>query len=159
MSIKLSLIYKLLLIISVLSLSFAYFVEYIMDLAPCPLCVYQRFPYLLFMLITIIAVNNDKYQRQADNYLLITIICNILLAGYHTGIERGVFQLSKACKPLISIADSLSADQFQQILYSGQIATCDKPALVIFNLSMTEWNLLLSLFLFTIFLYKKIMNK
>ncbi|NRB10328.1 MAG: disulfide bond formation protein B [Rickettsiaceae bacterium] len=156
MSIKLSLIYKLLLIISIISLGFAYFVEYAMDLGPCPLCIYQRFPYLIFITSTIIAINNPKYQRKADTYILITIICSILLAGYHAAIEHEIFQLSKACKPLVSIADNVSVDDFQKILYSKQIAACDKPALVILNLSMTEWNLLLNLFLFTIFLYKKI---
>lgn len=158
MSIKLNSIYKLLLLLSIISFSFAYFVEYVMNLAACPLCIYQRFPYLVFIVITIIAINDRKYHRMADSYILITIICSILLAGYHTGIEREIFQLSKACKPLVSVADNASADDFQKILYSAQIATCDKPALVIFRLSMTEWNLLLNLFLFTIFLYRKIRN-
>ena len=135
--------------LSSVSLLFAFFVEYIMNLAACPLCIYQRFPYLIFIMLSLMAFSG---QKNCNKYFIITALCACLLAGYHTGIERGVFELSGFCTPLVSITDNLSAADFKKILYNQQIGMCNKPALVIFGLSMTEWNLLLNLCLLTIFI-------
>ena len=155
MSTKLKNPHILLILLSAGSLLFAYFVEYIMHIAPCPLCIYQRFPYLIFIMLAIISLSSIKNY---NNYYIITAICAIILAGYHTGIERGIFELSSFCKPLVAINDSLSVNAFKQMLYGQQIGMCNKPALVVFGLSMTEWNLLLNIALLTIFLNMKRMQ-
>ncbi len=151
--------YILLILLSSFCLISAYFAEYIMELVPCPLCIYQRFPYLVFVFISIIAYAEKKYKSY-NNYLIITAISAIILAGYHTGIERGIFQLSSLCKPLISITNNISVHDFTKLLYSQKIAMCNKPALVVFNLSMTEWNLLLNLLLLICFIkYRNFQEK
>jgi disulfide bond formation protein DsbB len=149
MSTKLKNPYFLLLLLSSGSLAFAYFVEYIMHLSACPLCIYQRFPYLIFIFLSLIALSSEENYIK---YYILTAICAILLAGYHTGVEHGIFELSSVCKPLVSIADNISATEFAKLLYNEPIATCNKPALVILNLSMTEWNLLLNLGLLIAFI-------
>lgn len=156
MSTKLKNPYILLLLLSSGSLFFAYFVEYIMHLAACPLCVYQRFPYLIFIMLSLISLSSTKNYSK---YYILTALCAICLAGYHTGVERGVFEMSSLCKPLVSITDNISVMDFAKLLYNEPIGTCNKPALVIFSLSMTEWNLLLNLELLVLFIkfknYKK----
>ena len=142
--------YILLILLSSFCLVSAYFVEYIMQLAACPLCIYQRFPYLIFIVISIIAVAEKNYKPY-NNYLIVTVIGAIVLATYHTGIERGVFELSSLCKPLISITKDISVHDFTKLLYNQKIAMCNKPALVVFNLSMTEWNLVLNIILLIFF--------
>ncbi len=151
--------YILLLLPASFCLFSAYFVEYIMQLTACPLCIYQRFPYLIFIFISIIAVAGKEYKK-CNTYLVITAIGAIILAGYHTGIERGVFVLSSLCKPLVSVAKNISVHDFTKLLYSQKIAMCNKPALVIFNLSMTEWNLLLNIILLIFFIkYRNFQEK
>ncbi|GAB4162323.1 MAG: disulfide bond formation protein B [Rickettsiaceae bacterium] len=135
--------------VSAIGLAFAYFVEYVMSLAACPLCIYQRFPYLVFIMIAIIGLASDQ---KLVKYYVITTLFAITLASYHTGIERGIFELSALCKPLVAIGDDTSVTDFREMLYSKQIAMCNKPALVIFGLSMTEWNLLLNVTLLTMFI-------
>lgn len=152
MSTKLKNPHILLILLSTSGLFFAYFVEYIMHIAPCPLCIYQRFPYLIFIMLAIISLSSIKNY---NNYYIITAICAIILSAYHTGIERGIFKLSSFCKPLITINDSLSVSDFKQMLYEQQLGMCNKPALVIFGLSMTEWNLLLNIALLIIFIKMK----
>lgn len=143
--------YLLLLTLSVFSLAIAYCVEYILHLTACPLCIYQRFPYLIFIFISIISLTENNYKSYRQ-YLLATIIGAILLAGYHTGIERGMFEISALCTPLVSITDNISVNDFKKLLYSQEIALCNKPALVIFGLSMTQWNLLLNIGLLIFFM-------
>ena len=136
-------LYILLILLSSFCLFCAYFVEYILQLAACPLCVYQRFPYLIFIFIAIIAIAEKKYKSY-NSYLIAAVLGAIILAGYHTGIERGIFELSSLCKPLISVTNDISVQDFTKLLYNQKIAMCNRPALVVFNLSMTEWNLLLN---------------
>lgn len=150
MSIKLKNPYILLLTFASFGLTFAYIVEYIMGLPVCPLCIYQRFPYLILIVLSIISISG---QKELNKYYIITIIVAILLASYHTGVERGIFEMSGFCKPLVKISNNMSVSDFTKMLYSaGEIGQCNKPALVIFGLSMTEWNLILNLFLLTMFI-------
>jgi len=150
MSIKLKDPYILLLLFASFGLVFAYIVEYIMELPVCPLCIYQRFPYLILIVLSIISISG---QSKLNKYYIITIVLAIFLASYHTGVERGIFEMSGFCKPLVKISNNMSVSDFTKMLYSaGGIGQCNKPALVIFGLSMTEWNLLFNLFLLTIFI-------
>ena len=149
MSTKLKNPYILLLLLSSFCLFAAYLVEYVMHLPPCPLCVYQRWPYLLFIMLSIISLSSTK--NYSSYYIIIAIVA-IFLAGYHTGVERGVFELSGFCKPLLSMSDNISIQDFQKILYSENVAMCNKPALVVLGLSMTEWNLLLNIALLVVFI-------
>ena len=150
MSIKLKDPYILLLLLSSFGLAFAYVVEYVMKLPACPLCIYQRFPYLILIVLSIISMSG---QNGLGKYYIATAIFAIFLATYHTGVERGIFEMSGFCKPLVKISDNMSVSDFTKMLYSsGPLGQCNKPALVIFGLSMTEWNLILNLFLLTIFI-------
>lgn len=155
MSMKLKHLHILILIISIVSLSFAYIAEYIMDYAPCPLCIYQRFPFLLFALVAIMGLAE---KTGLTRYYIFSILSAILLAGYHTGVERGIFEMSSFCQPLVKINDNVSVEEFLKVIYSaGPIAQCNKPSLVIFGFSMTEWNLLLNVsLLFLVIIAPKI---
>ncbi len=156
MSIKLKNFDSFILIISIIGLSFAYYVEYIMALVACPLCIYQRFPYLIFIGLSIYNLASGRSSRFL---YIITIIGAIFLAAYHSGVERQIFAMSSFCKPLVEIGSNMSADDFRSMLYSQGLGMCNKPALVIFKLSMAEWNLLLNIFLFIIVLIALISNK
>lgn len=158
MSTKLKNPHFLLLILSLFSLFFAYFVEYILDIMACPLCIYQRFPYLAFIYISIIALcqNGQKLVK----YYIIACAITIIIATYHTGIERDFWKISSLCKPLVSISENTSIDSYKTMLYGEHVAGCSKPAIVIFYLSLTEWNLLLNLFLMSVFIiFRKWFNE
>lgn len=138
--------YIQLILVSVCALYSAYFVEYIMQINVCPLCVYQRFPYLLLIFISILATagkNHKLYSR----YIIFTLIVAITLAGYHIGIERGWFELSNLCKPLVSLKDNISVHDFKKLLYTQKVSMCNKPALTVLGFSLTEWNLSLNFIL------------
>lgn len=136
----------------IISLSAAFIVEYLMDLSPCPLCVYQRFPFLALICTSICAVQEKHVQvsKKWLNWYLIFFLIAIFLTVYHTGVERGIFEMSSFCKPAISIPANFDVVDFKNMLESISAVQCDKPALTIFALSMAEWNLLLNIFLFTL---------
>ena len=129
-----------LLLLSIFSLFCAYIVEHIMHLLACPLCIYQRFPYLIFIFISIVYLNNPRW-KYFYQYFIVVALSAIILAVYHSGVERGVFEMSAVCKPLVPAFDNLSLQEIKKMIYNVPIAKCNKPALVIFSLSMTEWNI------------------
>lgn len=141
--------YNVIILLSVVALALAYVGEYIAGLEPCPLCIYQRFPYLVLIFISIIAANQSNDDNKLYGYsLFITIIMAIILTFYHSGIERGFFEVSGVCKPLVKIGNDISADDFKKILSNQKIASCNRPSLIILHLSLTEWNLVLNVILF-----------
>lgn len=129
-----------LLLSSIFALFFAYIVEYIMNLPACPLCIYQRFAYLIFIFISIVYLNNPRWKHFYYYFIAIALGA-IILAAYHSAVERGVFEMSALCKALTPSFDNLSLQEIKKMIYNAPIAKCNKPALVIFNLSMTEWNI------------------
>ena len=136
-----------LIIISTTSLAFAFFVEYALGFEPCILCLYQRVPYYLLMLIGIAGMvfKNHKYPI----YLALFVFFSAaMLAGYHAGIEREWFNPTDTCNPGFNIPENASVDEIRQMLYDAPIATCTKAAFKIFGISMTEWNLILNIVLF-----------
>ncbi|XVN43121.1 MAG: disulfide bond formation protein B [Candidatus Rickettsia vulgarisii] len=131
--------------IGIFALSLAYFVEYILRFSPCPLCIYQRFPYLFIIKISFVAL----IIKQLSKYTLFFIVLNLtgacILASYHTGVERGIFAPSALCSTLVHIPKHLSIDDIKEMFYSQPVALCNRVAVKLFGLSMTEWNLLLNL--------------
>ena len=130
--------------IGILALSIAYFVEYILHYQPCPLCIYQRFPYLFIIKISIVALIIKKISKYSLLFIVLNLFGACVLAGYHSGVERGVFQPSALCSTLVHIPKHLSIENIKTMFYSQTISTCTKAAVKLFGISMTEWNFLLN---------------
>ena len=98
--------------LSSFSLIAALYVEYILGFKPCILCIYQRIPYAIAILISLIA-----FFIGNRNILLIilglTFLSGILLSGYHVSIEKGVIE------PLFSCTgENIKALEKEEILKS-----------------------------------------
>jgi len=145
-----------LVVLSTISISFAFFVEYVLGFEPCILCLYQRVPYYLLMVMGIagLVLQNSKSLIYIAMFVFLS---SAILAGYHTGIEREWFNPSDTCNPGFNIPEDASVDEIREMLYAAPVATCTRAAFKILWLSMTEWNLLLNicLFLYSIWFIKR----
>lgn len=137
--------------LSIISISFAFFVEYVLGFDPCILCLYQRIPYYLLSLVGIAGFlsKNSKYWVYLSLFIFFS---SIILAAYHTGIEREWFSPTDTCNSGVKIPDGASIDEIRELFYSAPIATCTKAAFKVVGISMTEFNLILNicLFLYTV---------
>lgn len=137
--------------ISIISLGSAYFIEHVMLIQPCILCIYQRVPYFVLGTLALIGfiLNNRINHRKINSYILICIMINIIIgaiiAGYHTGVERKIFKPTQKCRAHFEFSDTISISENIQMLYAQSMASCSEVALEIFGLSLTEWNLLLNI--------------
>ena len=132
-------------LISFIALISAYFIEYILGHQPCNLCVYERIPYFLAILIVLI---NYKYNK-LEKYLLLSLAINFLIATmlslYHLGIEQGFIQESLLCD-LEKGANIIDKDEILKQLQQKNIS-CKDVTFKIFGLSLTNYNIIISLLL------------
>ena len=132
-------------LISFIALISAYFIEYILGHQPCNLCVYERIPYFLAILIVLI---NYKYNK-LERYLILTLSIIFLLATilslYHLGIEQGFIQESLLCD-LEKGANIVDKDEILKQLQQKSIS-CKDVTFKIFGLSLTNYNIIISLLL------------
>lgn len=131
--------------ISITALATAYFAEYILHYAPCPLCIYERFPYLTLIKICLTALIIRQLSKYTFVFIFLTLLSSCILSTYHSMVERGIIQPSSLCSSMIRFPKSFSIEHIKQMLYSQPITSCTKPAIKILGISMTEYNLLLNL--------------
>lgn len=127
-------------LISLLSLIIALYIEYVMGIKPCKLCLYQRIPYLISLFISFLGYMYIK--RPLWIYLsLLVFFLSVIISGYHVGIENGIFEELKVCKNNLDI---LSKEDLLNSLKNQNIP-CKEVPIKLFGLSLATINLILSL--------------
>ena len=138
-------LFKCIFLISFIALISAYFIEYILGHQPCNLCVYERFPYFLAILIVLINFKYNKLEKYLILLLAIIFLIATILSLYHLGIEQGFIQESLLCN-LEKGANILDKDEILKQLQQKNIS-CKDVTFQIFGLSLTSYNIIISLLL------------
>ena len=144
-------LFTVIFLISFIALVSAYFIEYILGHQPCNLCLYERIPYFLAILIVLINYKYNKLEKYIILSLAIIFLIATILSLYHLGIEQGFIQESLLCD-LEKGANILDKDEILKQLQQKNIS-CKDVTFKIFGLSLTSYNIFISL-LFTIGLTK-----
>ena len=132
-------------LISFIALISAYFIEYILGHQPCNLCVYERIPYFLAILIVLINYKYNKLEKYLILLLAIIFLIATILSLYHLGIEQGFIQESLLCD-LKKGANIIDKDEILKQLQQKSIS-CKDVTFKIFGLSLTSFNIIISLLL------------
>jgi len=132
-------------LISFIALISAYFIEYILGHQPCNLCVYERIPYFLAILIVLINYKYNKLEEYLILSLAIIFLIATILSLYHLGIEQGFIQETLLCD-LEKGANIVDKDEILMQLQQKSIS-CKDVTFKIFGLSLTNYNIVISLLL------------
>ena len=122
---------------------------------PCKLCLYERIPYFLSILLIIKIIFIEKYKKITLLILFLVFMCSTILAFYHFGIEQGFFSESLACTSG-DLSKMLSKEELLEQLKQNSIS-CKDVSLKILGLSLAAINTIFSLVLSVIFV-KLFMN-
>lgn len=117
--------------------------QYLAGLAPCHLCILQRWPHLVAVLIALIIL-----WRPAPGLALFGAAAVLVSAGigvYHTGIERGWWPGPDTCTA--PAPGSLPPGELLDRILETPVVLCDQVAWSLLGLSMASWNVLASLVL------------
>ena len=128
----------------------AFVIEYGLDHQPCNLCLYERIPYILSILLIIKILFFKKYEKITLFILFLIFIASAVLAFYHFGIEQGFFSESFVCK-VGDLSGTLSKEQLLEQLNKNSIS-CKDVSFRVLGLSLATINTILSIILSVIFL-------
>ncbi len=133
------------LIASAIVLGTALASQYWGGLAPCELCLLQRWPWAAAITIAIVALFVGERGSLPWVALALTLvfIVGIGFAFYHLGVEQRWFAGPSACTPSTGAATTL--EEMRQRILNAQLVRCDEPQWSLYGVSLAGWNLLASL--------------
>ena len=155
LNIKNKILFNFIFIFSIFALITAYFIQYILGHQPCNLCLYERIPYILTILIISISFVFEKYEKIYLFLLGSIFISATLLSLYHVGIEQGFFKESLLCD-VGSESSSLTTEELLKELKKKTIS-CKNVTFRLLGVSLATINTIISLILSTI-IVNKILN-
>ena len=136
---------KIIFTISLISIIAAFFIEYVLGHQPCNLCLMQRIPYVLSISLIILNYLIKKNVQFVILLLILIFSFSFLISFYHFGIEQGFFEESSVCGLNIT-SEIISKEEILKQLNEKNIS-CKDVTFRIFGLSLTTFNMVLSLFL------------
>jgi len=134
---------KLIFIISILALASAFFIEHALGHQPCNLCILERIPYLMAIVIIILNYKFVHLEKYFILFLIIIFLIATILSLYHLGIEQGFIKESLVCD-LKKESDLLSKEDILKQLQEKNIS-CKDVTFKIMGLSLTSYNIFISL--------------
>jgi len=131
--------------IAILAAALAF--QYIGGLAPCELCILQRWPYVATIVLGLLAFFASRSGNSGLARLLVALACIAFLidagiAAYHVGVEQKWWQGPTTCTGF-QLGGSVQ-DMLKRI-ESAPLVRCDEIAWSLFGISMAGYNFLLSL--------------
>ena len=136
---------RIFLAFSILSLSIAYFIQYILGHKPCNLCLIERIPYLSAIILVALIFIVKRFEKIFSGIILIFFIFGAIISFYHVGIEQGFFSESLVCNLGNSGAD-LSKEQLLKQLENAPIS-CKEVTFRLLGLSLATINTIISIIL------------
>ena len=123
----------------------AYFFQYVIGLAPCEMCLWQRWPHMVAIAAGLVALACYRTPRLAAMLLMVAIaglVTTSALGLFHAGVELRWWQGPQACSG--TIPSGLSPEELRKHLFSARMVRCDQVAWSLLGISMAGWNAILS---------------
>ena len=138
-----SLLLNLILFVSFVALLSAFFIEYVLGHQPCNLCILERIPYLIAIVIVLLNYKFSQFEKLFLVLLIIVFLTATIMSVYHFGIEQGFIEESLVC----DLKNSSGVTSKEEILkqLQEQKVSCKDVTFKIFGLSLTTYNIVISI--------------
>ena len=143
--IKNKIIFNLILLFSVFVLIAAYFIQYVLKHQPCNLCLIERIPYFLSIIVISICLITREFEKVSLLVLSLIFFSATLISFYHFGIEQGFIRESLVCDLNIE-SNNLSKEALLNQLKTLSVS-CKDVTFKIFGLSLATFNIFINLIL------------
>jgi len=148
-------ILNIILFISIFALGSAYFIEYILGHQPCNLCLIERLPYFLAIIIIFLVISLNRFEKFTFISLGLIFASATILSLYHVGIEQGFFKESLVCVSNNEINILNKKDLLNE--FKKTTVSCKDVEFTLFGLSLTTINVIISLIL-SVITFKLFLN-
>ena len=138
-----SLFLNLILFVSFVALLSAFFIEYVLGHQPCNLCILERIPYVIAIVIILLNYKFSQFEKIFLVLLVIVFLTATILSVYHFGIEQGFIEESLVCN-LKNGSEATSKEEILKQLQEQKVS-CKDVTFKIFGLSLTTYNIVISI--------------
>ena len=143
--IKYKIVLTLIMLFSIFTLLTAYFIQYVLKHQPCNLCLIERIPYTISILVIFTCLFFKKFEKISLIILSLIFFSASLIAFYHFGIEQGFIKESLVCdlnKQINNLSKEALLNQLKEMPVS-----CKNVTFKFFGLSLATFNIFISLIL------------
>ena len=116
--------------------------QYIGGLMPCSLCLWQRWPHIIIVLLAVAALF-VRMPHLVLTAIATTAATSVILAAYHAGVEWQLWSGPSGCTA--SLTNSGDLTSLTDRLLATPVVSCDEVAWSFLGLSMAGWNSVFSL--------------
>ena len=138
-----SLLLNIVLFVSFVALISAFFIEYVLGHQPCNLCILERIPYVIAIIIILLNYKFSQFEKLFLVLLIVIFLTATILSVYHFGIEQGFIEESLVC----DLKNGSGVTSKEEILkqLQEQKVSCKDVTFKIFGLSLTTYNIVISI--------------
>lgn len=127
---------------SALTLVIVFISQYGFGLAPCELCLWQRWPYAAAILLGLATLFLPRWRAQ----LLLLATLSFMIGGgigiFHAGVEWKWWQGLTSCSGIGPTPMTL--EELRAQILAAPVVRCDEAAVRVLGLSMAGWNVIWS---------------
>ena len=116
--------------------------EYVSNLTPCQMCIWQRWPHLGVIVICLLSLFMKNYYNKLLLLAGILSLISSAIGLWHSGVELGYFNSPSSC-----IDTNFNSNITLNDLLAKPISGCDIVFWDFLGLTMANWNTILSSFL------------
>ena len=146
---------NIILFLSIFILSIAYFIEYILEYKPCNLCLIERLPYFLAIIIIFLGLSLNRFEKFIFISLGLIFASASILSLYHVGIEQGFFKESLVCFSNNEINSLNKEDLIKEL--QKKVVSCKDVQFTLLGLSLATINTIIS-FILSVITFKLFLN-
>lgn len=116
--------------------------QYFFNLQPCVLCVYQRWPYVAVIILSLAGMALAKKLGVRVFQLMIAAGFAVTsgIGMFHVGVEQGWWKGTSEC--VADTAKTLSLEELRSQIMSAPLVKCNEIAWELFGISMAGYNVL-----------------
>ena len=131
---------------SIVSLTIAYYIQYVLGHKPCNLCLIERIPYISAVILVPLIFIIRKFKKIIVGFVMLLFIFGAVISFYHVGIEQGAFSESLVCNLGVN-DESLSKEELLKQLERKTAVSCKEVTFRVLGLSLATINTVISILL------------
>ena len=142
--------------ISLIAIASALSAEYIYNLQPCDLCLKQRHPYYIIIIILgFFLFISSRYKIWLFGLIQLASLYGLFYSIWHVGVENKFIKGPSGCS--VGLEQSKDTLSLKEQILSKQVISCDEVVWSFFGISAASLNSLLLVFIFIVnalYIYK-----
>ena len=148
------------LLFSGLILLIVYYLEFFIEVEPCKLCIYQRFPYFIVILLasSSLLIKNLKIKKLTFIFYILIFFISLIMSLYHFGIEKNLWNALTGCEA--NIKSFGNSNNLKEYLLNKDYVSCKDVSFKFLEISLAGYNIIVSFVLFTLSIigFRKLKN-